>query len=379
MDALKNPNPQDGFELAEYIAVSVPLHVMDGFSFLGRAVDAALRCDSDTARHLAYYAELRAAMAILASEGIGVFNNAHFEVTSCSSIVQTGPVGGTHRAAWALFNEWAATSGAGQLIGDAIRFDGISLAAWFDGCFPVNSTQGLAAEWLRQWGIDLLQMQADRDSRNEASYRPAGLRAQMPALGPTVDAITSLWRMFEPEPTGRFNNMDAYLIRKGIEVDNTALPYHRPLEEVVDGVPGVTLQQREFILRIRATEDPKIIELSTGTSEISASTHHLEVIGRASLLLRVACGAGNRLLQAGGAGRSDLEFWWDSVGRARGLWDTTPMDFGDLWDDVQGHLDDLRMSATTHGNNLNALRQHEAIAIAKLGECEQIALWGFGF
>ena len=37
--------------------------------------------DPDAARHLGYYAELRATMSILAGDGIGVFQNKHIIVT----------------------------------------------------------------------------------------------------------------------------------------------------------------------------------------------------------------------------------------------------------------------------------------------------------
>src|ERR1039457_3679952 len=39
-------------DLVQYIAASAPVHLLDGWAFLGRAVDASLRGDPDTARHL---------------------------------------------------------------------------------------------------------------------------------------------------------------------------------------------------------------------------------------------------------------------------------------------------------------------------------------
>src|SRR6476661_7745516 len=54
-------------QLAEYVAASAILHCSDGWGYLGRAMGAQLQGDIGTSRHLAYYAELRAAMSLLAA------------------------------------------------------------------------------------------------------------------------------------------------------------------------------------------------------------------------------------------------------------------------------------------------------------------------
>ena len=59
----------DGPKIGEYIASSAPLHLADGWNYLSRAFDAACRGDRGAAYHLSYYAELRAAMSLLATEG----------------------------------------------------------------------------------------------------------------------------------------------------------------------------------------------------------------------------------------------------------------------------------------------------------------------
>ena len=100
-------NPPNNDALSEYIAASAPLHCLDGWSFLGRALECHTRGDFDSSRHLAYYAELRSAMSLLASEGIGIFQNKHFFVDvngRCNYI----PINrGTHQIAWDALEEWA--------------------------------------------------------------------------------------------------------------------------------------------------------------------------------------------------------------------------------------------------------------------------------
>src|SRR4051794_23369664 len=46
--------------MGQYIAASSITHCFDGWSYFARAVDAELSGDPDAARHLGYYAELRA-------------------------------------------------------------------------------------------------------------------------------------------------------------------------------------------------------------------------------------------------------------------------------------------------------------------------------
>src|ERR1700685_1183046 len=63
---IRNPR-----HLSQYIAASCILHCSDGWSYLGKAIMSLLRGDPHRCRHLAYYAELRAVMSLVATEGIG--------------------------------------------------------------------------------------------------------------------------------------------------------------------------------------------------------------------------------------------------------------------------------------------------------------------
>src|SRR5258708_5013650 len=94
-------------QLSEYIVASCLLHCTDGWSYLGRAIWALLKGDPHRARHLAYYAELRAAIALLATEGIGVFNNEHFAITAPGIASQLATRQGTHHFVWDCLEFWA--------------------------------------------------------------------------------------------------------------------------------------------------------------------------------------------------------------------------------------------------------------------------------
>ena len=74
--------------LTEYIGASTLGHCFDGWSYLGRATEAELAGDPGSARHLGYYAELRAAMSLLAGDGIGIFNNSHVSVNGSGDVLE---------------------------------------------------------------------------------------------------------------------------------------------------------------------------------------------------------------------------------------------------------------------------------------------------
>ena len=70
----RNPNYPD---LSKYIAVSALLHCLDGWSYLGKAIACHSAGDSNSARHMAYYSELRAGVSLMSEEGVGIFNGRH--------------------------------------------------------------------------------------------------------------------------------------------------------------------------------------------------------------------------------------------------------------------------------------------------------------
>src|SRR5579864_6000473 len=118
------------FHLTQYIAASAPLHCADGWSLLGRAIDCHARRDHDSARHFAYYAELRAAVSLLAAEGVAIFRSSHYVV---ERLKRCGRFGGpTHKVTWQALEYWAELKRSSDLIGNSIRVNGIALKEWLD-------------------------------------------------------------------------------------------------------------------------------------------------------------------------------------------------------------------------------------------------------
>lgn len=100
LDRAPPATPERKRNLAQYIAASAVLHANDGWSYLGRAISCLMVGDAHRALHLAYYAELRAAISLLAGEGIGIFNQKHYVVNAAHSTLKLTVSRGTHQVAW---------------------------------------------------------------------------------------------------------------------------------------------------------------------------------------------------------------------------------------------------------------------------------------
>ena len=93
-------------DVVQTIAIRGPLHCIDGWGYLGRSLSALAAGNAHAARHLAYYAELRAALSILASQGIGIFNGRNAVVDQSGSVmwIKDEP---THQMCWEVIEFWA--------------------------------------------------------------------------------------------------------------------------------------------------------------------------------------------------------------------------------------------------------------------------------
>ncbi|MCV0377515.1 hypothetical protein [Microbacterium sp.] len=342
-------------DVALYVAGSSVLHAVDGWSYAGRALESLSRGDAATATHLGYYASLRAAMSLLATEGIGIFNTRHVAIlpppwsAAPPSVISRG----THVIAWFALEHWATYVRSGDLIGKIISPFRIPLSDWL-GSRPGNQWRPVARDWLLDWGADLRQLARDRDLRNRASYRPHSDHPS--AVSPHHEFVAEVWRLCEPAGGSVFQALDIELLRRSLEVGFQAR-HGRPAigdaqfaEEVQqaleDNGQDGNAQLRNTLLRTGGLTDSPLIELAGVSSHVGSATAHLEVISRALLLLRLATGSTAELLRDAGIDRKSVEFWWLELLDARGIWDggITPS-LDELWDDLADALDDVRAAA----------------------------------
>jgi hypothetical protein len=381
-------------EMTAYVAVSAPLHCADGWSFLGRALSALMLGDPNAARHFAYYAELRAAMSLMASEGVGIFNQAHFVVVAindCRHVPQNKP---THEFTWDCLDHWASSRQATQPLMDIVRPGNVAIREWLNHFIPGHA-KSVAARWLKLWGIDLRSFPADREARNESSYRPTALRHKASlSVVERSDFVASLWELCEPSPPSRFENLDRFILRDTIreiykittdkDWDSDLPDFTRRCSTMINAIAPVGLVETwvSFLTGASSADRPLLLtEADTRGTDVSNPRHHLQVVGRAALLLRLATGASAELLKQSGASADMLRFWWERIGRDCGLWQEAgpPDDLTDLWTDVEEALTANREWLNTSSDtSVGAWTLSRATSLYTLGTCERIGLWGLG-
>ena len=383
--------------MAQYIAASGPLHCTDGWTYLGRAIVCHARGDSQTARHLAYYAELRAAMALLAAEGVGIFSGQHIVLDASQNCHKIPKSVGTHVICWLVLEHWADLMRSSDLLVQIISPGSVPLHEWLDQFGAGKTTRLIASETLKSWGLDLKYLSEDREARNEASYRPDRLQPRNNVgASDASEFMRNLWMLFEPLPSSRFETLDRHLLRITLERAFTAVSgrsvrddpagFEFRVDKMLSNVSPLglsTLEWKSFLLRTTASSTPAVLQEAAGKEAPKTPKHHMQVIARASLLLRVATGASQLLIKNASFPTGDLAFWWNQVGKDVGLWDnfTAPADTIDLWADVESALEELK---NWEDENVGV-----AVSIAKLwlelsrplallSTSERIALWGLG-
>lgn len=380
--------------LAQYIAASVALHSNDGWSYLGRSVACLLVGDTHRALHLAYYAELRAAMSLLASAGIGIFNSQHFIVPTMNTTAKLRLGNGTHVTAWLALEEWSQQRSSGALFAQLVRPEGRTLDEWFHPQGGASALAPQAKSWFMQWGMDLGLSTKDRDARNESSYRPDGMpRTWELNAKEGLEFVRDMWNALEPSTTSSFEQIDRHILRLAIEryflgsvgraASNSDPAFVALVEAMISAQSLASATEgrlKTFLLRQSVAEDPLIFRFSA-VAPGAPATDAFAVISRAVLLLRVATGSAQDLLHQAGLDAAALSFWWQKLGEARGLWqpNSPPTALADLWADIQDCLREIgeieAHDATTY-ENVNGIAYGVFGRLNVLASHERVGLWG---
>jgi hypothetical protein len=345
---------------------------------------------------MGYYAELRAAMSILAAEGKGIFNNRHivFDQRRVCNQIRSRPRRGTHDMTWLALEDWAGSTSSSQLLADVIQPNGKPLKEWLQAFSSGSLWWPFGGEWFTTWGLDLQRIYTDRDARNEASYRPTRINS-IGSLGlrETIDAIFNLWLSCQPI-SSPFENLDCHLLRlsleKAFETTENKSPrkspalFRRRMHQVVNSMPLNEFEKnrwKRFLTRSLSPNDHPLIVDANKKSPMTDPRHHLQVIARATLLLRIASGVTAKLISESNYTRDQIKFWWKRFGLDRGLWVASPdSDFRDLWSEVETAMNELQQWHPKPGQirSYACLRKENPGQISVLCSCERIALWGLG-
>jgi len=130
----------------------------------------------------------------------------------------------------------------------------------------------------------------------------------------------------------------------------------------------------EFLKKVpSARNDPMILTEADKKEKITDRHYHLQLLSRATLLLRIATGASNRLMQKSGVDKTHIDFWWKTIGESRGLWDASATDpLIDMWTDIRDALDKIKSSPSP--SSYAQWRTNFPDAILALSGCERIGL-----
>lgn len=407
----RNTSPLRYTDVNNYIAASSISHVLDGWGYLSNAVNAYLNGDSGVAIHLAYYAELRAVMSILASEGIGVFSNTHLSVNSSTKYdVFTKkrkkirdnryPIGhpqawtkkdtnslGTHVFAWDALDKWCkSTSKPAVHLLKIFRVNGHDFSDLMAGFHPSASplqTSGIAKHWLNQWAFDVKRYRSDRELRNFVSYRPQTIDdfSNRMNFKESIQSIYKLFQVLSPSSNNPFDYLDKLLLkalfqefysRPGISARGSFQELAQESFEKLGASFDATTQ--------RILLDPTTINGSHSIFQEASQlqTSPLSVISRAALLLRVSTGTTSLLLEEANIQKSELNFVWDNYGFHNGFWDSeNPIsNFYSLWNDVEQEYTNMQESINDINNSSYAVNSELKGSCGILSQFNRAALWG---
>lgn len=380
--------------LIEFIAASVPKNCFESWGYLGAAVRAVLAGDVWQARHLAYYAELRAAMSILGSQGIGVFDHNHIIIDNnnrCNlfPLNDINRPSGTHLFTWEAIEYWSKQPKCTQLFGDQIKAFGYSLNEWLIA-FPIPHTNTTGYQMLNDWGFDLQNLSKDRETRNQVSYSPNFNPAKHYVTPNSIyDMLSSYWQFSEPSGQA-FSELDKFIVRLTLQKRFKASRSRSTLEIAVNSAVdklfthgmGDGTQIKDFLKNRELNATPQFFTDAFKTSDLYASNQYKEVIARAFLLCRLASASTNNLVRTCGLKLSDLHTWWEFEGLKRGLWkkDQPPELVIDMWQDVGMAISDIgdwikANNTEPQKSCLLSLQETEATNLVSLAKFERIALW----
>lgn len=398
----KHNNPTLSYTISDtefktYLAGSSLAHILDGWMYLSNAFNSLLNGDSGAAIHLAYYAELRSAMSILATEGIGVFDKKHFgtfDSNDCQIFQYPSRErmkGSTHQFVWNAMEKWSnsAYKPSPEIL-EIFKVRGrtfFELTEYFHPTTVGSTLLGVQTikSWLKEWCFDIRSYRDDREERNEVSYRPQRIKnfSQSIDFQNVINELNNYWSVISPSATDKYSLLDTYLLRKLYDglYSSIGAPYVR--RELIQNSFNQHGINDETLFNFLDFQTPYNNDHIIFQQASIRQTTPLSIIARATLLLRISVGLVSQLYNAGGINKNELDFIWNNYAIDNGFWDTEniPADFNNLWTDIQPSLNDLNIDINTPGINNSrfsiALRNHQELL--HLGQINRACLWGLDF
>lgn len=375
-------------QLAELLAATGPNHCMDGWSYLSRTLECLLAGYLHQARHLAYYAQLRAVLSILAHCGIGIFNTINFVIDNNGDVHRLDAANrrrgmGTHLAVWEAIEAWSNEPPLAQQFLNAIRIQGVTLHDCIQSIWPSASASTLVTEIVSSWGMDIRRGAEDREIRNISSYSPHDLNPIGDKVDDRLILVGELWTTLEPGGGDGFDMLDRHLLRNLLQKIHTTISDDKDFgngsifNRFMELDPRIrNIASREFMIGNVESRDPLIMRRAKSTTKGSVDG----MICRALLLLRTATGfTKTAFLHAGFAPLEDnVRPWLDVTGTRMGFWhaDHPPEEMGELWADVRDAMEDLHVSIAKRPIHQYDWLSTMDISAKYLSQAERACMWG---
>jgi hypothetical protein len=386
-----------GDDTKAYLAASSLTHCMDGWNYVSNAIDSLINGEKHIAVHMAYYAELRAAMSFLATEGIGIFNANHVSANHTNRIMRspdlrrgTANLNGTHQFLWESLASWIANKDASNTL-NYFQHNGKTFAEWIAFLPHANPAviSVIVKDWLKDWTFDINNYKLDRSGRNSFSYRPTRINdLTLDNLDDKLVTTNSYWQTLEPIGSNRFALLDKFLFKHLFDKIHTMLRQNGStlsITQLLDqtfinaGIP----MDRQLHSFISTNQTHKLL---SNSKDMAVDSHGhakpFSVIARALLMLRFSSGATSHLMKIASISQSDLQFFWEGMGVDCGFWEpgSCPTTFNKLWDLVNDSMTDIEdwRTTTTRNVNLKSFHEEEISSAPYFTQFNRAALWGAG-
>jgi len=337
-------------QMPSLIAACGPSHCLDGWGYLSRSLSALVARDGHSAKHMAYYAQLRAAMSMLASSGVGIFNGLNICVDANGAIHKLENSRkdkdgyGTHAIVWPALDAWLRIDANAARYPSPIKLHGSNLKDALDSIWPNRQPTSIVVPLINAWAFDLNVATKHHEQRNISSYTPHDLNEITCSFQDEMNFLSETWNALEPSMPSGFVHLDNHMLRRMFQMihqqDSSALDLadrvslaNSPVATRYDDLEP-TLKQaipQAFLLDEVGVDEPQIFQLAS-----MDGTTPRAMISRAVLLLRAATAMNVQILNEAGFSQDGTEVrpWLDPLLVHRGIVaaDGLPDRMADLWD-----------------------------------------------
>ena len=381
-------------QMTELVAACGPNHCMDGWGYLSRSVSALVARDGHSAKHMAYYAQLRAAMSILAISGVGIFNCLNICVDANGAIhklednTENQSGRNTHSIVWPALDAWLRIDANAARFLTAITLHGSNLKDALDSIWPNRQPASIVVPLINAWALDLDIASRHHEQRNISSYSPHDLNEIPCSFQDEMDFLSEMWNALEPSVPNGFVQLDNHMLRRMFQMvhqqDNSAMA---PADRVLLANSSVasrygelepTLQQAvpvAFLLDESGAVEPQIFQLASTDGSTPRA-----MISRAVLLLRAATAMNVLTLNEAGFSqdRTEIRPWLDPLLIHRGIVAAgeLPDRMADLWDSTRFAVEDFQTSLADCSYEPHDFFAANLNGTPDVTQLERAAMWG---